>query len=235
MCGTIKAPWGVAITGANRGSSTEKIYQDFGLESLKLRLGFRKIRFSDKTLKYETPLYLLNMIPTIIRQRETRNSTNLSLLNVKHDFLRNTFFCSTIIEWNKLDSYICNSESLKTFKRRILMFRSPKPNSIYNIHNTLWTKHLTRLRVGISHIKEHKFRHKFNFQESVDPTSNCDNGVETAIRYFLYCPNLNLQIRSLFYNIGNVDETILTENDDSIVITSYLVNNAVNILLIKQH
>ena len=36
------------------------------------------------------------------------------------------------------------------------------PNSIYNIHNPLGVKYLTRLRTGFTHLKE------YNFQASVD-------------------------------------------------------------------
>ena len=47
---------------------------------------------------------------------------------------------------------------------------------------------------------------------------NCGNGVETPIHYFVYSAKFNLQRQSLFDKIRNVDETILIENDDSIVI-----------------
>ena len=50
-----------------------------------------------------------------------------------------------------------NSDSFAIFKKRILEFIRPKPNSIFNIHNPLGIKYLTRLRVGFSHLKEHKF------------------------------------------------------------------------------
>ena len=40
----------LAITGAIRGPSTEKTYEDLGLESLKLRRWYRKMSFLDKDL-----------------------------------------------------------------------------------------------------------------------------------------------------------------------------------------
>ena len=61
------------------------------------------------------------------------------------------------------------------FKKRILEFIRPKANSIFNIHNPMGIKYLTRLRLGFSHLKEHKFEH--NFQDSVDPLCGC--GIET--------------------------------------------------------
>ena len=98
-----------------------------------------------------------------------------------------------------LHSYIRKSESLEIFKKRILMFRRPKLNTINNIHNPLGIKHLTRLRIYLSHIKEHKFRH--NFQDSIDSICNCGNSVETTINYFLHCANFSLERQTHFDNI----------------------------------
>ena len=54
-------------------------------------------------------------------------------------------------------------------------------NSTYNIHNRLGVKYLTRLRIGFSHVKEHKFKH--NFQDSIDPMCSCGSGIETTERF----------------------------------------------------
>ena len=70
------------------------------------------------------------------------------------------------------------------------------PNSIYNIHNPLRVKCLTRLRIGFSHLKENKFKH--NFQGSIDSMCSCSSGIETATHFFLYCANFNTQRQTLF-------------------------------------
>ena len=46
-----------------------------------------------------------------------------------------------------------------------LSFIRPMPNSIYNIYNPLGVKHLSRLRIEISHLKEHKFKHAFKTRQ----------------------------------------------------------------------
>ena len=53
----------LAITGAIRGSSIEKIYEELGLESLKSRPWYRKMSFLYKVLKSESPSYLFNTLP----------------------------------------------------------------------------------------------------------------------------------------------------------------------------
>ena len=168
----------LAITGAIKGSSTEKIYEELGLETLKSRRWYRKMSFLYKVLKNESPSYLFQNIPNAQRQshRQTRNSGKIPSIFVKHDYFKNSFFPSAIIEWNKLDCYTKNSDSFAIFKKRILEFIRPKPNIIFNIHNPLGIRYLTRLRVGFSHLKEHKFRH--NFQDSIDPMCNCGSGTK---------------------------------------------------------
>ena len=93
-------------------------------------------------------------------------------------------------------------------------------NSIRNIHNPLGVKYLTRLRIGFSHLKEHKFKH--NFQDSIDPMCSCSSGIEATIDFFLHCANFNIQGQSLFDKIATIDANILTENKDSFVNTLML-------------
>ena len=69
------------------------------------------------------------------------------------------------------------------------------PNSIYNIHNPLVVKYLTRLRIGFSHLKEHKF--KYNFQDPVDQMCSFSSGIETKIHFFLHYPDFNTQRQAL--------------------------------------
>ena len=45
-----------------------------------------------------------------------------------------------------------------TFKIKLLNFIQPCANSILNIHNHLGIKLFTRLRLGLSHLREHNFR-----------------------------------------------------------------------------
>ena len=158
----------LAITGAITGSSTEKMYDEFGLEPLKSRRWYGKMSSLYKVLQSESPSYRLNTIPNSKnRQHQTRNSGSIPFFFAKHGYFKNSFVRPAITEWNKLDCYIRNADSFKVFKKRLLGFIRPMPNSIYNIHNPLGVKYLTRLRIGFSHLKEHKFKH--NFQDSIDP------------------------------------------------------------------
>ena len=52
----------LAITGAIRGTSTEKIYQELGLESLKSSRLLRKLCHFYKIFNEKSPFYLFNLI-----------------------------------------------------------------------------------------------------------------------------------------------------------------------------
>ena len=58
------------------------------------------------------------------------------------------------------------------------------------MHNPHEIKLLTRLRVGLSHLREHKFRQ--NFQDSLDPLRKCS----------WHCSNYSNQGKTLFEKIS---------------------------------
>ena len=122
----------LAKTGGIRRTSTEKHYQELGFESLQSRRQFRKLSIFYKIIKNEYPPYLYHLIPKPSTLYSTRNSEDLLSIKANHSFFKNTFFPSTIIEWNKLDSNIRCSPSYKLFRKRILEFIRPQPNSIFN-------------------------------------------------------------------------------------------------------
>ena len=77
----------LAITGAIRGSSREKLYQELGLETLQQRRWYRKLCCFYKILKSQSPKYLYS-----IMSYRARQCNKIPAINVKHDFFKNTFF-----------------------------------------------------------------------------------------------------------------------------------------------
>ena len=53
----------LAITGAIKGTSKEKLYKELGLESLRLRRWYRKFCLFYKIFKNQHPEYLFHFIP----------------------------------------------------------------------------------------------------------------------------------------------------------------------------
>ena len=154
------------------------------------------------------------MIPEGFSTRATKNHNNNPLFNVKYEYYRHSFFPSTVIAWNKHDNKIRNSESVSAFKKEILKFIRPNPNSTFNVHNSHGIKLLKRLRAGISHFHEHKFRH--NFQDSLDPFLNCGQLIETTTYFFLHCSNYSNQRKTFFEKTSNIKRSLLNQNDSII-------------------
>ena len=88
---------------------------------------------------------------------------------------------SLIIEWHKLDHTIRNSSSSNIFRKKFVKFIRPSVNSFFSSHNPKGTKFITRLGLGLSHLREHKFKH--SFQDSLNPFCNCrlDNWINCAL------------------------------------------------------
>ena len=155
----------------------------------------------------------------------TRYKKSIPLLNVKRDYFKNSFFPSTVIEWNNLDSNITNSENLTLFKKRILAFIRPSTNSTFHCLNPNGLKLITRLRLGLSHLRFHKFKH--SFQDTLNPICNCGT-VETTIHYLLLCPNLSNERLTLFNKLQSIDENILSKDDPNISKVLLFGNNSFN-------
>ena len=81
-----------SLNRSNMGTSKEKIYQELGSESLRDRRWCRKLYLFYKVLENENPKYLFSLIPTRRLLYSTRNIHNISLVNTKHNFLKNSFF-----------------------------------------------------------------------------------------------------------------------------------------------
>ena len=82
----------LALTGAIRGTSKEKIYQKLGLESLRALRWCRKLCLFCKVLEKGNPKYLFSLIRTRRSLYSTRNIHNTPLVNAKHNFFQKLFF-----------------------------------------------------------------------------------------------------------------------------------------------
>ena len=82
----------LAITGAIKGTSQLKIYKEFGLESLKFRRWFTRLRFFYKLRSTQTPKYLCNFIPLGICIYNTRNQDQIDTYYCRTDLFKYCFF-----------------------------------------------------------------------------------------------------------------------------------------------
>ena len=112
----------LAITGAIRDTSREKLYEELGLESLQLCRWFKKLSCFYKLFNSEHPRYLFKLIPSKSSSYVPRNIHNIPFFKRRHTFFENSFFPSTTIERNRLTYDIRNSSSFNIFRKSILKF-----------------------------------------------------------------------------------------------------------------
>ena len=141
--------------------------------------------------------------------RHIKKGTFLPSLSFIHNFFKNTFFPTAILEWNKLDLSLRNSASYNLFKKSILKFIRPSPTKIFQYHNPKGIKLVTRLRLSLGHHQEHKFKH--SFQDTLNPLCSCGHDIETAPHYFLHCPLFHAERSTLLNNINEIDRTIFNK------------------------
>ena len=112
-----------------------------------------------------------------------------------------------------LDCNVRNSASLASFKKRILVFIRPSTNSTFHCHCPDGLKLITRLRLGLIHLRFHKLKH--NFQDTLNPICSCGTA-ETTIQYLLHCLNFLNERLSLFKKLQSIDENIFSKDDSKI-------------------
>ena len=205
------------ITGTISGTSYEQLNQELGFETLQSRRWFRKLCLFYKIVNNQSPSYLFDYISSTGRIYNTRNAANVPRIISKHNFFRNSYFPSTIIEWNKLDKDIRNAEIHALFTKHPLSFIRPEANNKFNKHNAKGIKLLPRLRVGFSHLKERKFRH--NFVNAINPLCSCGNFVESIKHFFLHFTNFSNQRLTFINKIKDIDKRIFDKNDSLITQT----------------
>ena len=88
-------------------------------------------------------------------------------------------------------------------------------NSFFDCYTPLRIKCITRIRLGLSHLREHEFKH--NFQDTLNPICNCGNDVDwTCYSFFLHCPLYSSERHTILNGSVNIDHTLLDNTDISL-------------------
>ena len=117
-----------------------------------------------------------------------------------------SFYPRCLSEWNKLDPKIRLSPSVGFFRNMLLsLIRSPaKP--VFSVHDPKGLAMLTQLRVGLSALNLHKFRH--DFKDAIHSMCLINNGIEDMEHVLLSCPLYDVQRHDL---LGTVSAILLSE------------------------
>ena len=107
-------------------------------------------------------------------------------------------------------------------------FVRPLPNSIFYTCNPYGINILTRLRLGLSHLNEHKFKHNFN--DIINPIFICRGDTESIKNFFFSSLYWGAR-QTLFDNIQSIDKMLLSQNDSSLTHFCTVILNATPVLM----
>ena len=146
-----------------------------------------------------------------------RNQYLIPHIYCRTNIFSDSFFPSTIREFNKLDHHTTHQLSFHCFRKTLSKSIRPVPNSLFDSCDLHGIKLLTRLRVGLSHLREQKFRHGFN--DTIDPFCPCNREIESVSHFFLRCLNFNNLRLNLMNELMKINPDILQFNDNQLTNT----------------
>ena len=140
----------LAVTGAWKGTSREKLYNELDWESLNLRRRSRRSTLFYKIVNNLTRNYTKSPVPHLHESNYDlrRNATVGQILGRTHAFKSSNPHC--LSEWNRLDPDIRLSSSVNMFKKKLLSIIHPLSKFISRIHDPKGFSILTQLRVRLS-------------------------------------------------------------------------------------
>ena len=100
---------------------------------------------------------------------------------------------------------------MNIFTKKLLKFIRLSGSSVFRCHNPKGVKLLAKLRLGLSHLWEHKFKH--GFLDSLKPICSCGQNIETSTHFLPHCSNYSNERLTFLNIIRNIDRNILNKND----------------------
>ena len=183
---SLQAQAGRAITGAWKGTNRDKLNEELGWEPLHLRRWFRRLTVFYKIMHGLTPKYLVDPVPPLRRHLYGYNIRNeVHPMSWQTHRFKNSFYPDAVNSWNNIGPDLRQTEKISAFKSAIVGMIIPEEKSIFNIHHKN-LRYLYQLRVGLSPLRAHKFRH--NFRDTPNDLCVCQSGIESTIHFLLHCP-----------------------------------------------
>ena len=82
---------------------------------------------------------------------------------------------------------------------------------------------MTRLRLGLSHPREHKFDH--NFQNCIYALCSCGMDIESRSHFFLHCPLFDDKRITLLSTLNKINSKLIETNESPLIETLLFGNS----------
>lgn len=206
------------VVGAIKGTSHNALYNEIGWETLASRRSHKQLSVFHKIINGESPEYLQNHIPNLVKninRYNVRNSNNLRLPHCNTDHFQLTFFNSAVPLWNELDLGIRNIESNNIFKKAIKKHDSHCKPWFYYGKRSLNIIH-SQLRMKCSQLSAHLY----DMHIIEHSTCQCGHPYEDSLHYFFICPlytqarnKLQNSVNNAYNNIWNLNCLLFGNSD----------------------
>ena len=121
-------------------------------------------------------------------------------MKARTEKFQSSFYPNCTSEWNKLDPEIRLAPSLAVFKTKLLSKIRPPAKPVFGIHDPTGLSYLFQIRVGLSRLNFHKFKH--NFRDTVNPMCPTNDRIEDTEHFLLLCPSFDVQQRHLLAGVS---------------------------------
>jgi len=178
------------VTGALKGSSSNRLRNELAWEELKSRRKIHKLVQFHKIVSHMSPHYLVELLPPTVSQKTSRflrTNSNFNLFNCRTERFLQSFFPSSTKLWNSLDIEVRNANSLEIFKnelrKKLINLQMYNKLYDYSLSRVASVFH-SRLRLGAFALNEYLF----NINCSRTPLCGCGIENETILHFFFSCP-----------------------------------------------
>ena len=187
------------VTGAKRGTSHIKTYEECGWETLSQRRENSQLTQFYKMVNNETPQYLSDLVPPkvgeLVHFVNLRNDHKFRPIKCRTAQYQKTFLPNVVNLWNNIDKKLMDSESLDIFKARLSSKTTRISNPLFEVGTRKWSLIHSQMRMKCSNLNSHLYElHVID-----EPTCICGYRKEDVRHYFLFCP-LYDGIRDLLLN-----------------------------------
>ena len=193
----------LAISGAWKGTSAAKLYEDLGWETLAERRCYRRLLLFSKIINKMAPAYMLASVPSKYKRYRLRRQLDYDTYYCRTSKFKASFFPAVISDWTHLDKSLFELETYTGFKIAVTRIVRPSRKSTFKIHHPTGLRFLTQLRLGLSALRAHKYLH--NFADTKDP--NClisYDGIEDTTHFLLECTAFSTQRTTLLDTVSSL-------------------------------
>jgi hypothetical protein len=198
---------GLAVSGAIRNTSYEKIRSELGWFTLEERRRYLQLILVYKIVNGLSPVYLQSILlpelPNLQYRLNLRNAANFYVRRCRLSKFQKSFGIAGVRNWNQLPIVLRNKPSIESFKINYKNQFFPTSRPEFNYGDRTTGINLTRFRLSYT-VLNHDLASRGIIDSPV--CLKCTREPETYVHYFFQCNKyvtqrrtLLLHLRTLFY------------------------------------